>query len=395
MLNRLQEILGNVKRSDFLGQYYEQKCLLIQRNTAEFVGFTLDSFERLLSLPGVRPLLRIVKEQQEDQSPAAVAENGHLSKPYLLAKVSQGYTLVLNDIHRLDSSLQELAAQLGWELGCYCAINAYLTPARTQALKPHFDSHDIFAIQCHGSKRWHVQTEGTKLPTLSTHQPVLEDIDANGLTAIDLRKGDVMYVPRGSIHYAVANNEHSLHLTIGLYPIEWKDLLGAVVEELADQHLILRRSVPLGERRSSDLRSVDAVLKLMGSNLPDDLVLRSMDRLERDLLVRQPQALGGSLESVMNVSLLKDASTKDLWLQRSLQPIRVSAQAGGSRVELAGVGFTIPLAAPELILKLVETEAPFLLSEKLEQPFNPIVQVIAETLIQRGVLRLINQEERH
>ena len=315
-------------------------------------------------------------------------------RPYLLAKVSQGYTLVLNDIHRLDTRLQELAAQLGWELGCYCAINAYLTPAKTQALKPHFDSHDIFAIQCHGSKRWYVQIEGTKLPTLSTHQPVLEGIDPSQLKEIDLLKGDVMYLPRGSIHYAVANHEPSLHLTIGLYPIEWKDLLGAVAEELADQHLIMRRSVPLGERRTSDLRSVDAVLTLVGSNLPDDLVLRSMDRLERDLLLRQPQALGGSLESVMNVSLLGDTSTKNLWLQRSQQPIRVSAQPGGSRVELAGVGFTIPLAAPELILKLIETEPPFLLSEKLEQPFNPIVQVIVETLVQRGVLRLIDQEDR-
>jgi len=250
---RLAEILEGVSRSDFLSEHYEQKLLVIRQRAKSRLEFGLNDFEDLLSLPGVRPLLRIVKEQNEDSNPAAVTESGHVNKQYLLGVVNRGYTLVLNDIHRLDARLQELAAELGWELGCYCAVNAYLTPASSQALKPHFDSHDIFAIQCHGTKVWNVQSGPTELPTLSTHQPVLENVEQIAMTEIELRKGDVMYLPRGTVHYATTRGSSSLHLTIGLYPIEWREMIGAIVEESATSLHSLRRSVPIGKRREGDM----------------------------------------------------------------------------------------------------------------------------------------------
>jgi ribosomal protein L16 Arg81 hydroxylase len=388
MASRLNEIIGETKRTTFFDDYFERKCLLVRQRRPNNISFSLSDFERLLCLPGIRPLLRIVKEQNEDQALAAVNDDGHLNKQYLLSRIAKGYTLVLNDIHRLDAGLQSLAAELGWELGCYCAVNAYLTPAGTQALKPHFDSHDIFALQCHGSKTWHVQMEDTELPTLSTHQPILHQVNENQLQEIDLNAGDAMYLPRGSIHYAVANSEPSLHLTIGLYPIEWKDLLGIIADELAGQHISMRRSIPMGNRRSSDLSDFYSVLDLILTNCNEDLVLRAMARAERELMKRQPQVLAGSLESAIKVSQLTESSLASLWLQRCPEPIIVSSHPGGARLELAGHSFTLPLAAPELVMSLVELETPYLLSDRLNQPISPIVQVVVETLIQKGVLRL-------
>jgi ribosomal protein L16 Arg81 hydroxylase len=391
---RLQELLGELEASTFLKEHYEQKCLLIKKNRFNSIKLHLSEFEDLLCLPGIRPLLRIVKQQQEDQNPAAVIEAGHISKSYLLGKLAQGNTLVLNDIHRLEPRLQTFAAELGWELGCYCAVNAYLTPPGTQALKPHFDSHDIFAIQCHGSKLWFVQTEGTQLPTLSTHQPVLEQVEHAQLKPIELETDDIMYLPRGSIHYAVAQQKSSLHLTIGLYPIEWKDLASAIVEEMANQHLALRKAVPIGQRKQDDVKGIKDILKFLAEQTPDHVVRSAMDRIEINLKRRQPQPMEGSLTSAMESSELVDFSRWDIWVQRCPEPIQIQSQASGVRVEIGGYGFTIPLASTELIESLLGGDTPYLVQEKLNGNINPVIQVILETLLQRGILRLVKAEQK-
>jgi hypothetical protein len=63
-------------------------------------------------------------------------------------------------------------------------------------------------------------------------------------------------------------------------------------------------------------------------------------------------------------------------------------------VEIGGYGFTIPLASTELIESLVGGETPYLLHEKLNGNINPVIQVIVETLLQRGILRLVNAEQK-
>ena len=112
--------------------------------------------------------------------------------------------------------------------------NAYLTPAGAAGLAPHHDTHDVFVLQVAGAKHWAVRAPvvDTPLPRhVSDHdvaaaQPVLfED---------EMRPGDVLYLPRGYVHSAAAQQGVSLHLTIGILATTVHDVLRTLVDRAGD-----------------------------------------------------------------------------------------------------------------------------------------------------------------
>ena len=109
-------------------------------------------------------------------------------------------------MHRYWPPLAELVAQLELELGHPCQANAYLTPPGAQGFAVHSDSHDVFVFQTHGIKQWEVHTDG--------------DVDK-----VRLEPGLSMYLPTGTPHAARAQDRASLHVTIGINQLTWRQLL--------------------------------------------------------------------------------------------------------------------------------------------------------------------------
>lgn len=65
--------------------------------------------------------------------------------------------------------------------------------------------------------------------------------------SIRLSAGDVLYVPRGWIHEAQSGPEtSSWHLTLGIHPATWYDVLARALEISALREPILRRALPPG-----------------------------------------------------------------------------------------------------------------------------------------------------
>jgi bifunctional lysine-specific demethylase and histidyl-hydroxylase NO66 len=85
-----------------------------------------------------------------------------------------------------------------------------------QGFAPHFDDVDVYILQVEGAKRWRVYAPlpGHALPRYSSRD--FEDAEI-GEPLLDtvLRPGDLLYLPRGTIHQAAAlEDDHSLHLTV-------------------------------------------------------------------------------------------------------------------------------------------------------------------------------------
>lgn len=85
-----------------------------------------------------------------------------------------------------------------------------------QGFAPHFDDVDVYILQVEGAKRWRVYSPllGHALPRYSSRD--FEDAEI-GQPLLDtvLRPGDLLYLPRGTIHQAAALEEqHSMHLTV-------------------------------------------------------------------------------------------------------------------------------------------------------------------------------------
>ncbi|RQX09688.1 cupin [Micromonospora ureilytica] len=223
--------------------------------------------DELLSRRGLRtPFLRVAKDGQLVAAArwtgggGAGAEIGdQVLDERVLEQYASGATLVLQGLHRIWPPLVDFARDLGLALNQPLQINAYLTPAGSQGFATHYDTHDVFVLQVDGRKHWRI------------HPPVLPDplekqqwggradevgATAQGPAALDvvLAPGDALYLPRGWLHSAQAQDASSLHLTVGIRALTRY----ALVEELLalsaeDQRL--RASLPFG----TDVADPDAI----------------------------------------------------------------------------------------------------------------------------------------
>jgi ribosomal protein L16 Arg81 hydroxylase len=141
------------------------------------------------------------------------------------ALLSQGATLVLNDIDQLTPELSRFCRIMEETLGAKFQANLYLSSQRKQGFKVHFDTHDVFAVHVMGEKTWMVFEGRAQDPiahALFKDLPAEHHETAKGKLwkEVRLKPGDLLYLPRGQYHYALADEGACAHIAVGAtYPI--------------------------------------------------------------------------------------------------------------------------------------------------------------------------------
>ncbi|WP_322920404.1 cupin domain-containing protein [Nocardioides renjunii] len=196
----------------------------------------------------------------------------------LMGLHDEGATIVLQGLQRYWTPVGDLVAELELELGHPCQANAYLTPPGAQGFAVHSDSHDVFVLQTHGTKLWEIHGDG-------------------GPGELLLEPGVVAYLPTGTPHAARAQEEVSLHLTIGINQLTWRSLLtrevGRLLAQVPDEHLpagYLDDPSRLADGLTDRLTSLtDAVRRL-------DSAVLATDQATGFLSSRPPRVAGALLD---------------------------------------------------------------------------------------------------
>jgi hypothetical protein len=168
--------------------------------------------------------------------------------------LAQGVSVIVDGVHRTIPQISHLASAIEREMGIPTRVNAYISFSKGSAFKPHWDIHDILAVQVHGRKRWRFWKAVVPHP--------LEHADSGSIDAsavpdqeIDFASGDVLFIPRGEPHMATLSTGCSVHLAIGLRSATGMDFLSYIHKKAADDPL-LRMNLP---RQRSDAH--EAALK--------------------------------------------------------------------------------------------------------------------------------------
>src|SRR5919106_3528691 len=244
---------------EFLAGNWERRPLHVARGEPGRFDDLLSArdVERQMSEPGLRsPGFRLVKAGEKLDARDYTIDLPWRPKPFtgsadnlaVLQEFTRGATVVLQGLHLTWTPLALYCRELEAFLGHPVQANAYYTPARSQGLPVHHDTHDVLVLQISGSKRWLVYGPVFELPV--KHQRYRPELGEPGPAVLDvvLRAGDTLYLPRGWLHEALTSEEDSLHLTIGVGVITWLDVMRSVLAECEDD-LEFRRSVPPdGER---------------------------------------------------------------------------------------------------------------------------------------------------
>jgi lysine-specific demethylase/histidyl-hydroxylase NO66 len=320
----------------------------------------------LVAERGLRqPFFRMVDEAAAvtGLTRSAVAGNRtitDLADPEAIALAyADGATLVLQSLHRTWPPVVALCRDLAAELGHQTQCNAYVTPAGgAQGFAYHHDTHDVFVLQVEGSKHWQVHRPVVDLP--ARDQPRSgADLVPDGqhpLLDVVLRAGDTLYLPRGFVHAARTTDEPSVHLTIGIIPTTWLDLLKDAVGQLATEELPLRRALPLTSTDPPDAET-DAVELLalasdwLASVKPDQVAELLRRRRAR---TRPPEPLKMTAQAA---AVRATTSGSVVRLRRGLRP-RIRVGGGKVTVLVADKQIRFPGIAEAMIRALLSGPAP-------------------------------------
>jgi hypothetical protein len=215
-----------------------------ETDPADLVGLlSLDDADGLLTGSGIRtPEVRVAQDGgvlaessyvRKGATIAGQALSGLVDPRRALELFADGATVVFQGLHRYHPPLTDLVARLELELGHPCQANAYLTPPGSQGFAVHSDTHDVFVFQTHGTKRWEVHhPRGERACDHQSHGSADE---ACRVDDVLLRPGLSMYLPTGTPHAARAQDDASLHVTIGINQLTWRGLVRRTVDRLLDQ----------------------------------------------------------------------------------------------------------------------------------------------------------------
>jgi lysine-specific demethylase/histidyl-hydroxylase NO66 len=169
----------------------------------------------------------------------------------VLAEFEAGATIVLQALHRQWPPVTELCRDLELTLTHPVQANAYVTPPTAQGFAVHHDTHDVFVLQTHGRKRWRVYRPIVELA--GPDQPWKTSRGDPGEPVLDaaLAPGDALYLPRGFPHEAEAQDDVSIHVTVGILAHTWLDLWRHVLRRASD-HRPFREALPPGFARNPE-----------------------------------------------------------------------------------------------------------------------------------------------
>jgi len=230
------------------------KHLVIKRNDPGYFSgtFTKDDIDSILTENCLRyseniDITNYVEGERQTMNPVGRAHAATVWKFY-----KEGCSVRLKNPQTFHDGLWNMLATLQEHFGCFVGANTYLTPADSQGFAPHYDDVDVFILQTEGSKNWKLHEAPSPNDQLARESsPDFDQSELGPLIAeITLEPGDLLYLPRGSIHQAVsAPGVHSLHVTLSTYQHNsYIDLLEAAVpralELVSEADVEFRKGLP-------------------------------------------------------------------------------------------------------------------------------------------------------
>ena len=304
----------------------------------------------------------------------------------VLEQLEAGATIVLQGLQRYWPPLTRFCRALELELTHPVQANAYITPKGARGLAVHYDTHDVFVLQVAGTKEWAVHPPVFVDPLASQPWSAHKAEAGPPCLSPKLNTGDSLYVPRGFLHSARAQQELSAHLTIGVLTANVQDVVREVVAATSDDPSF-RRSLPAGFASDVDglTQEVEATIEELRKWLDRVDAKAVAGKVARTFWSSRQPVLAGQLHQLLLVDQLTDASV----LQRREGALcQLSADGPVLRLLLGDRELRMP-AVLETAVRRVSSGERFRLEELDDLLDGPSRLVLARRLVREGLLEIV------
>lgn len=259
MIKTLQDLLAPFDAGDFFARIHDREPLHIPGGAAKFAQvLSWRQINRLLDMTHAwsSQSLKLVLDEkpippEEYCAPATGRDGGQLLQPVaarVQGWIARGASVVMNDVDSLTPGLAAVSDALeGAGLG-KAQANVYISWQSHKAFRTHYDTHDVWAVQVEGEKTWNIWEGRAEWPiahpafrgqTQDHHDRARGTLRQKVL----MRPGDLLYLPRGWYHDALAEAPSSVHVAYGVHAPLGMDLLN-ILHERATYDVEFRKPLP-------------------------------------------------------------------------------------------------------------------------------------------------------
>ena len=271
-----RQIISPLTPEDFFRAIWDQRTVHIPGAADKFAHiFSWDEFNRLLNMSKLWSdrSMKIVLDG-ENLDPAEFGRAGQTREGYqallpdpelVIPLLRRGGTVILDLIETLSPGVGAVSAALQTATGGVVVCNSYCSWRSHQGFTAHFDTTDVIAIHIEGSKRWRIY-EGRVDNAIDVNGHNYESFEpehharAKGrmLEEIEMKPGDLLYLPRGQYHEALAASDASLHLSFGIGQATGIDVISRLLRSLPDESLF-RKHLPHFDRPQAHREHMHAI----------------------------------------------------------------------------------------------------------------------------------------
>lgn len=288
-----RDMLAPVTAEDFFERHYDSKPLHIAGGSDKFAPvFSWRELNALLNMPNIWTG-RTVKIVRDDvtlpadqfcrpvygrEGQTVMEADPALVRGYL----REGATIVLDFVECLSPAVASVAAALQVWFGGPTTCNLYCSWQGNQGFGSHFDTTDVIVLQIVGSKKWRVYegrfehpVEAPGFETTGYPPEFHEQRKGAVLMSPELSAGDLLYLPRGQYHDALASSDASLHLTFGVTQATGHDVLMQLSDAIIDDPLFRKPFPPIDDEaaHNAHVRAMaDHIRSVMTGPQASDLI---------------------------------------------------------------------------------------------------------------------------
>ena len=235
--------------------------------------------------------------------------------------LGMGASLVANAVEEIAPEVRALTSELGDVFSARTGANIYCSFKDVQAFGSHCDLHEVFAVQCEGEKVWNIYENRAAAPVEQLQsgdaQAMIDAAKGKVMLQVRMQPGDMLYIPRGYYHDALASSVASLHVSVSVTPLTGRALF-RLLEDAAVQDPLVREYLP--DARESGGEPLRKRLSKIAERLA---AIATSDEFHRDLRNWQRQLWDPDYEFQL-------PARKQLeFYARSDQPARIEAGANG------------------------------------------------------------------
>ena len=258
------EFLAPMPVETFMAEHFGKRPVQIRGESPRGGLLSMQRLEELLSIRAhwTEDNLKLILNSRPIVGEHILEEAGRAPRRADPAKIElflrMGASLVGDHIEDIDAGVRNAAAMLSEQFAGTAGANVYCSFKGIRAFNSHCDLHEVFAVQLEGEKVWQIYENRADSPVETIQGPnaqaIIDQAKGRVMMTVHMQPGDLLYIPRGYFHDALADTAASLHLTFGIAPLTGRYIF-KLLEEMATRNPRFRAYLPDGGLDAAALRS--------------------------------------------------------------------------------------------------------------------------------------------